>query len=84
MSVLVEGHHCLGKLLTDLIIIRVWPPIYRSAQGLWSRSLAVFKMAKVIRKPKGSSIVREQPTSYPGQKDEDLLSTEVQNKFQDE
>ena len=73
MSMLVKGRHCLGKLLTDLIIIKVWPPIYRSAQGLWSRSLAVFKMTKVIRKPKGSSIVREQLTSYPVQNDEDLL-----------
>ena len=71
MSRLLEGCHWLGRLLLDLIIIRVW-----------RRTLGVFKIAKVIRKPKGSSVTREQLTPYPGQKDEDLLSTEVQKKCQ--
>ena len=84
MSSLVEGCHWLGRLLLDLIIIRVWSPIYRSAQGLCRRTLGVFKIAKVIRKPKGSSVTREQLTPYPGQKDEDFLSTEVQKKCQGE
>ena len=79
-----RGGQPLDRKVTDLIIIMVWSPIYRSAQGLWSRSLGVFKMTKVIRKPKGSSIIREQPIPYPGQKDEDLLSTEIQKKFQGE
>ena len=61
MSRLLEGCHWLGRLLLDLIIIRVW-----------RRTLGVFKIAKVIRKPKGSSVTRGQLTPYPGQKDEEV------------
>ena len=47
MPRLGEGCHWLGNGLTDLIIIRVWSPIYRRVQGLWSRPLGVFKMTRV-------------------------------------
>ena len=87
MSRLTQGHYWLGKWFADLIKHKGVAPwggvyIYMGAQGLCRRTLGVFKIAKVIRKPKGSSVTREQLTPYPGQKDEDLLSTEVQKKCQ--
>lgn len=52
-----EGCHWLGNGLTDLIIIRVWSPTYRSVQRLWSRPLGVFKMTRVasLALPRGGS-----------------------------
>ena len=37
----------LAGEVTDVIIIRVWSPMYRHAQWLWSRPLGVFRMKKV-------------------------------------
>ena len=46
-DVKAHGGLPLAGEVTDIIIIRVWFPMYRHAQWLWSRPLGVFKMNKV-------------------------------------